>query len=208
MKSNRQNVFKDFSRFFSFLRLIFLISIIVVLVLISYYTSYLEAHTSSVSLDRAVDHMYSIIKSHHVLYKKYVVERLESEQNLFASEQWQENKTLPLPYQIFDMSSELASYESLFSYTALSPWSLNESHLPNTEFKKKAMKIILETELPYKAYQVTEGKKYYSALYPDKAISPECIECHHRHPNHQKNYPNKVFKTGEIMGGILINIPL
>ncbi len=158
--------------------------------------------------DTVSDYIYRIIKSERTIYGKYVVQRLKDENVVRASEHWQQDKALPLPAQMFRMSAELASENSPFSYGAISPWSLNENNIPHTDFEKKAMDTILATGLPYKDYQVKDGKKYYSALYPDKAVSAACIDCHNQHPFHKQRYPEKVFKVGDVMGGILINLPL
>ncbi|MEA5508456.1 DUF3365 domain-containing protein [Crocosphaera sp. UHCC 0190] len=158
--------------------------------------------------DVIADYIYRIIKSERTVYGKYVVQRLKDENVLRASEHWQQDKSLPLPAQMFRMSSELASENSPFSYGAISPWSLNENNQPKTEFEKKAMDSILLTGLPFKDYQTKDGKRYYSALYPDKAISAACIDCHNQHPVHKQRYPDKVFKVGDVIGGIVINLPL
>lgn len=166
-------------------------------------------HTgTNMSPDIIADYIYRIIKSERTVYGKYVVQRLKDENVLRASEHWQQDKALPLPAQMFRMTAELASENSPFSYGSVSPWSLNENHAPKTEFERKAMDTILKTGLPYKDYQVKDGKKYYSALYPDKAVSAACIDCHNQHPVHKQRYPNKVFKVGDVMGGIVINLPL
>ncbi|MGK7956122.1 MAG: DUF3365 domain-containing protein [Crocosphaera sp.] len=158
--------------------------------------------------DMMADYIHRIIKSERTIYGKYVVQRLKDENVVRASEHWQQDKALPLPAQMFRMSSELASENSPFSYGAISPWALNANNLPNSEFEKKAMNNILATGLPYKGYQVKDGKKYFSALYPDKAISAACIDCHNQHPSHKQRYPEKVYKVGDVMGGILVNLPL
>ena len=170
----------------------------------------LDAQQMGIKLppDIVSDYIYRIIKSERTIYGKYVVQRLKDENVVRASEHWQQDKALPLPAQMFRMSAELASENSPFSYGAISPWSLNENNIPKSDFEKKAMDTILATGLPYKDYQVKDGKKYYSALYPDKAVSAACIDCHNQHPFHKQRYPNKIFKVGDVMGGILINLPL
>ncbi len=158
--------------------------------------------------DLVTDYIYRIIKSDRTIYGKFVVQRLKDENVVRASEHWQQEKALPLPAQMFRMSSELASENSAFSYGAISPWSLNPNHIPKAGFETKAMEKILTSGLPYQDYQVKDGKKYFSALYPDKAVSAACIDCHNQHPSHKQRYPDKVFKVGDVMGGILINLPL
>ena len=51
----------------------------------------------------------------------------------------------------------------------------------------------------------TEGKaRVFQALYPDKALSQRCADCHNVHPKS----PKRDFKAGDVMGGILLTIPL
>ena len=61
---------------------------------------------------------------------------------------------------------------------------------------------------PFKDYQEVGGQKYYSALYPDKAVAEACVTCHNTHPIHKEKFPDKVFKLDDVMGGVIINIPL
>ena len=61
---------------------------------------------------------------------------------------------------------------------------------------------------PYKDYQEVGGQAYFSAMYPDKAIAEACVTCHNTHPVHLERYPDKQFEMGEVMGGVVINIPV
>ena len=47
-------------------------------------------------------------------------------------------------------------------------------------------------------------KKYFTAVYPDKAVAEACVTCHNNH----KDSPRSDFKLNDIMGGIVIRIPL
>ncbi|ACK67310.1 conserved hypothetical protein [Rippkaea orientalis PCC 8801] len=158
--------------------------------------------------DEISDYIFRIIKSERTIYGKYVVQRMKSENIVHASENWQQERALPLPAQMFRMTAELASENSPFSYGSMSPWSLNENNLPKTDFEKQAMQTVLDTGLPVKDYQIKDGKKYFTALYPDKAVAAACVDCHNNHPIHKQRYPDKVFQVGDVMGGILINLPL
>ena len=40
------------------------------------------------------------------------------------------------------------------------------------------------------------GKKYFTALYTDIAISSSCVDCHNNH----KDSAKKDFKVGDVMG--------
>ncbi|HAC65345.1 MAG TPA: hypothetical protein DCF68_17910 [Cyanothece sp. UBA12306] len=192
------------------LRIISLIILAVLSWFIVVSCSNLNARQDTVNLppDQITDYIFRIIKSQRTIYGKYVVQRLKDEKVLNATENWQQEHSLPLPAQMFRMSAELASENSPFSYGSLSTWSLNDNHQPKTEFEKQAMKKVVETGLPVKDIQVKNGEKYFTAVYPDKAVSAACADCHNAHPIHKQRYPNKVFKVGDVMGGILINLPL
>ncbi|MFO0734097.1 MAG: DUF3365 domain-containing protein, partial [Nitrospiraceae bacterium] len=52
---------------------------------------------------------------------------------------------------------------------------------------------------------VTSGRKqYFQAIYPDRAISAACVNCHNSHPLS----PKRDFAVNDIMGGMAITIPL
>ena len=109
---------------------------------------------------------------------------------------------------MFRLGSEIASEGSNFTYNLISPWYINDNHAPKGEFETTAMDEVIKTGEPYKAEQEVGGKKYYSALYPDKAVAEACVTCHNTHPVHKERYPDKVFEMDEVMGGVIINIPL
>ena len=48
------------------------------------------------------------------------------------------------------------------------------------------------------------GVKYFTAVYPDVGVAPACVSCHNKH----KDSPRTDFKLGEVMGGVVIRIPL
>jgi len=51
----------------------------------------------------------------------------------------------------------------------------------------------------------TNGRtRIFHAIYADKAASQSCVGCHNAHPNS----PKKDFKPHDVMGGILLTIPL
>jgi hypothetical protein len=46
--------------------------------------------------------------------------------------------------------------------------------------------------------------KYFTAVYPDPAVAPVCVSCHNEH----KDTPKTDFKLGDVMGGVVIRIPI
>ena len=128
--------------------------------------------------------------------------------NAEATEAWQQKNGIPLPAQMFRMGSELASEDGDFTIGLISPWNINDNQSPKDDFEKTGMQKVVETGQPYKEYREIAGQKYLSAIYPDKAVAEACVTCHNTHPIHKERYPDKVFKLGDVMGGVVINLPL
>ena len=62
-------------------------------------------------------------------------------------------------------------------------------------------------ENPGKNYYADEelgGVKYFTAIYPDVGVAPACVSCHNEH----KDSPRSDFKIGDVMGGVVIRIPV
>lgn len=164
-----------------------------------------------------VDNIHTVLLADRTAYTKHVVNRLKTLEGkektdgvvpAEATEAWQQANGVPLPAQMFRLGSEIAAEEGNFTYGLLSPWNINDNQAPKTEFEKKAMEAVVETGEPYKEYQEIGGQTYYSAIYPDKAVAEACVSCHNSHPVHQERYPDKVFEMGDVMGGIIINLPI
>ena len=52
---------------------------------------------------------------------------------------------------------------------------------------------------------LTDGRaRVFQAVYTDKALSSQCADCHNVHPDS----PKRDFKAGDVMGGMLVTIPL
>lgn len=172
---------------------------------------------SGISPELVVDYIHTVAESDRTAYTKHVVNRLQTLEGkekpdgvvpAEATEGWQNADGIPLPAQMFRLGAELASESGGFTYGLISPWNLNDSQAPKDEFEKEGMQQVIDTGEPYKEEREIGGQKYYSAIYPDKAIAEACVTCHNTHIIHKERYPDKVFKLGDVMGGVVINLPL
>ena len=125
-----------------------------------------------------------------------------------STEGWQQTDGIPLPAQMFRLGSEIANESGDFTYSLISPWNLNDNHAPKGDFETASVEQLVETGEPVKGYQEVGGQVYFSAMYPDLAVAEACVTCHNTHPIHLERYPDKVFEMDEVMGGIIINIPV
>ncbi len=125
---------------------------------------------------------------------------------VFAAENWRESSRLPLPAQFLLEAGRLVAAErSGLRYRLISNWAINNNNSPATDFERAGMtEILVNPDLPYTAVTTEGGAPVFQALYADRAVSQSCVGCHNAHPNS----PKKDFKPRDVMGGIVLTIPL
>jgi hypothetical protein len=156
---------------------------------------------------KMADALHAVMSADRTVYTRNVVNRLQNEEKVIkASEHWKDEKGLPLPAQMFRMGSEMvAEKKAGFSYALLSMWPVNQQNRPKTEAEKKGLKLVADK--PGENYYEEEtlgGKRYFTAVYADTAVAPACVTCHNEH----KDSPRRDFKMGDVMGGVVVRIPL
>jgi hypothetical protein len=176
-----------------------------------------ETASAGIPPEVVVDYIHTVLLADRTAYTKHVVNRLQTLEGIpkddgvvpaEATETWQEAGGIPLPAQMFRLGSEIASENGAFTYNLISPWNINDNQAPKSEFEENAMEQVVETGEPYKGYQEVGGQTYFSALYPDKAVAEACVTCHNTHPIHLERYPDKQFEMNDVMGGVMINLPV
>lgn len=168
--------------------------------------------SETVSVKAMADALHIVMDSDRTVYTKKIVNRLVKKDKVIkASEHFEDDQALALPAQMFRFGAELVAERSAenpdvnFSYSLQSLWPINKQNAPKTEAEKTGLKFIAENK--GKNYYTTEtlgGQKYFTAVYPDKAVAPVCISCHNKHPD----TPKSDFKMGDVMGGVVIRIPV
>ncbi len=158
------------------------------------------------------DALHLVMDSDRTIYTRKIVNRLVKKDKVIkASEHFQDDKALALPAQMFRFGSELVAKRAdalpdvNFSYSLQSLWPVNRQNAPKTEAEKTGLKYVAENV--GKNYYTTEklgGKSYFTAVYPDIAVAPVCVSCHNDH----KDSPRRDFKIGQVMGGVVIRIPV
>lgn len=168
-----------------------------------------DAQSTNTGIDPQLmaDSLFSVMEADRTVYTRLIINRLAKEEKVIgASEHWKDEKKLVLPAQMFRYGAErVAEKGSKFSYSLLSLWPVNKQNSPKTEVEKTGLQYISDN--PGKNYYTQEelgGAKYFTAVYPDIAVAPACISCHNKH----KDSPRSDFKIGEVMGGVVIRIPM
>ncbi|MEM7210573.1 MAG: DUF3365 domain-containing protein [Pseudomonadota bacterium] len=153
------------------------------------------------------DMLHAVMDSDRTIYTKMIVQRLVAKEKLIkASEFFEDDKAAPLPAQMFRFGSEMvADRTDLFSYSLQSLWPINKQNAPKTDLEKEGLQYIADN--PGENFYGEEelgGEEYFTAVYPDVAVAEVCASCHNDH----KDTPKTDFKVGDVMGGVVIRIPL
>jgi hypothetical protein len=178
---------------------------------------------ASAGLDpkKVADMLHAVMEADRTVYTQQVVNRLvktekvkiinptSNEQEPFkASEQWKsEHGKLPLPAQMFRMGAEKVTEKNVgFTYGLLSLWPVNKQNKPKTEVETKGLEAVNGNggKEPFYGTEELGGKRYFTAVYADVAIADACIDCHNDHTES----PRTDFKLGDVMGGVVLRIPM
>ena len=165
------------------------------------------AESAGISPSRMADALFAVMAADRTVYSNEVVYRLQDvEEAIKASEHWDSQKALPLPAQMFRMSAGLVAKQTdAFSYALLSKWPLNKDNAPKTEVEVAGLDSVAKNpSKPFYGRETMGGVEYFTAVYADVAVSPSCVTCHNAH----EDSPRNDFKAGEVMGGVVIRIPL
>lgn len=166
------------------------------------------ARPSGFSAQQMADGLFTVMSSDRAVYTKQVVNRLQNEEKVIkATEHWKDEKTLPLPAQMFRMGAEtVAEKKPGFTYALLSLWPINKQNEPKTDAEKMGLKFVAESKgaTNYYTEEVLGGKKYFTAVYADVAVSAACVKCHNGHDDS----PKTDFALNDVMGGVVIRLPL
>ena len=162
---------------------------------------------AQVSYKDMADGLHAVMESDRTVYTRMVVNRLQNEEKVIkATEHFKDDKSLPLPAQMFRFGAEMVAEKKMpFSYALLSLWPVNKQNLPKTALEKKGLEAVAKDgSKPFYGEETLGKTKYFTAVYADKAIAPACVTCHNEH----KDTPKTDFKIGQTMGGVVIRIPM
>ena len=112
----------------------------------------------------------------------------------------------PVPAHLLRQASESVQTKGAeFHYVLRSLWPINPKNAAETPTEKAGLQFVLEhPDSNYYSEESLGGRRYFTAVYADRAIVPSCATCH----NHHKDITKKDFKSGDVMGGLVVRVPL
>lgn len=165
-----------------------------------------RATTAGIAPEKVADYVHAVLEADRSFYTTHVVNRMQEQGIVVATEQWEQGKGLPLPAQFLQHSGRLvaeAGYGIRYKLIGFSP--IYQRNAPATEFERRALELLRrQPDRPVSGLVSSGKKQYFQAIYADRAVSPACVVCHNSHPLS----PKQDFKLNEVMGGIAITIPI
>lgn len=168
-----------------------------------------EPESTGIAPKLYTDSLFAVMKADRTNYTKLVVKRLgpAGAGVVKPDEHWEDlpNGTL-LPAQMFRAGAEaVAEMTDDFTYSLQSIWPINAQNAPKTDMEKQGLEYIAANPGEnFYGEETLGGTTYFTAVYPDVAVSDACTSCHNEH----KDSPKTDFKLGEVMGGVVIRVPL
>lgn len=169
------------------------------------------ATEGGIAPQKFADAVHAVMMADRTVYAKHVVTRLKQQNApVTPDEYWEEtDHTIPLPAQMFRLGAEIVAEDENagFTYALKSKWPLNDQNKAKSEMEIEGLDFVADH--PGENFYGEEeigGTKYYTAVYADKAVAQACWECHNSHANRGDDYPE--FKEGDVMGGVIVRIPL
>jgi hypothetical protein len=152
------------------------------------------------------DALHGVIAADRAAYAKLVLQRLHDAKALESGENWRESAMLPLHADFLRTASQAVQQPGAeFHYVLRSLEPIAPRNLPQTDTERAGLKSVREQ--PGKAFYAEEslgGRRYFTAVYADRAQVSLCVECH----NSQAKSPRHDYKLGDVMGGIIVRVPL
>jgi hypothetical protein len=165
-----------------------------------------EAPAPSIPAEKVAAYVHAVIQADRTIYTNQIVNRMQEKRAVSAAEHWEQDDALPLPAQFLQQSGKAVAEGGTgirFRLIGLSP--IYQRNAPATDFERKALETLTrQSDRPITGIVSSGQKRFFQAIYPDRAVAAACVTCHNTHPLS----PKRDFKLKDVMGGIAITIPL
>ena len=154
---------------------------------------------TTISPRKLADSLHAVIAADREVYARMMAERQIA--GAGSPEQ-----SLPVHAQMLRRAGTAIQQRGAeFSYTLRSLWPINENQGPQTAVEKLGLeRVAQDPGTNYYTEETLGGRSYFTAIYPDRATLPSCVDCHNQHPSS----PRRDFQLHDVMGAIVVRVPL
>jgi hypothetical protein len=147
------------------------------------------------------DALHAVIAADHDTYARLVLQHYPS-----GGAPGQDDNLMALHARMLRQASEFVQQEGAeFHYVLRSLWPINPKNAPETDTEKAGLQYVLDHPgTNYYGSESLGGRHYFTAVYAEVATVNACADCHNQNPAS----PKKDFKTGDVMGGLVVRVPL
>jgi hypothetical protein len=151
------------------------------------------------------NYLHAVIEAQRTVYTTNVVDPLQ-EKGIHAEEHWKQQKSLPLPAQMILDGGRLVAETGLgIQYRLASLTPIYVWNAPATDFERQGLEAVAkDPSKPFNGFVRVGRDRFFQAIYADRAVSQTCVNCHNTHINS----PKKDYRLNDVMGGIIVTIPV
>ncbi len=115
------------------------------------------------------------------------------------------NGGIPLPATFVKEVSDAINQKGVYSYDLLSKWNINKEKGLSTDYEREAFSYLFNKKgKVFSRFIVHNGIYTLRYATSDIASTEGCVNCHNNH----EDSPKKDFKLGDVMGVLVVNIPI
>ncbi len=147
------------------------------------------------------DALHAVIAADHDTYARLVLQNYPP-----GGTPGQDENLMALHARMLRQASESVQQQGAeFHYVLRSLWPINPKNAPETETEKTGLQYVLDHPgTNYYGGESLGGRRYFTAVYAEVATVNACADCHNRNPAS----PKTDFKAGDVMGGLIVRVPL
>jgi hypothetical protein len=168
-----------------------------------------EEQSAGIDPKAHTDALFAVMNASRSNYTKLIIGRLgpSGADAILPKEEWKDlDNGAPLPAQMFRTNAEtVREVTDDFTYSLQSLWPINKQNKPKSPMEEEGLQFVADN--PGENFYGTEklgDTEYFTAVYADVAVAAPCVDCHNDH----KDTPRTDFKLGDVMGGVVIRVPL
>ena len=111
----------------------------------------------------------------------------------------------PLPATLVHKISDLVNADGSYTIDLISPWPINKDKSPGDDWELLAVDALIRNpDQPFFEIQKVDDRETLRFAATDFAGAQACVTCHNNHPDS----PRDDFELGEIMGALVVDMPV